>query len=140
MPTISRAAVVVLLALSGAGCGPDYAWQKAQSSEADQQQDTEDCERYTQSLARTFVRGLDAGSLYARCMTSRGYTLTATGTSTDPFASTPIYSVKPPRDATGRVYQDNDRAMCMYPNIGTVPRDAKACADGGGTITGPAIQ
>jgi hypothetical protein len=42
------------------------------------------------------------------------------------------------RDATGHVYQDNDRVMCLFPDIPAVDLQAKACSQGGGTITGPA--
>jgi hypothetical protein len=44
----------------------------------------------------------------------------------------------PMRDANGRAYSDNDRVMCSFASTGPVNLQAKACSQGGGTITGPA--
>lgn len=137
--------VLILLGVAAAGCDGGYTLQKLGASAADLQRDSYECERDTRAAAISFGGGFvgqaNAQSFYERCLQARGYVAvpvtTRVGSRTGIMPSSIVPT--PMRDASGREYKDDERVMCQMSSTNSpVDFPAKTCAQGGGSIVGPA--
>jgi hypothetical protein len=126
----------MVLCLLAAGCaqqGGELVWSKEGAAEGEREAAQYDCERDTRMSAASFSGGLqgagEAQAFYGRCMSAKGFYLSA------PWPAGP----KPAWDATGKVYSPSARVLCVWADrAGSATIQAKECLSSRGTIAGPA--